>query len=490
MWEKFFTDFSFMENPELSDLRQMAKKDEIPNRYGIPVYHSKIKSRSAKFTEYHYEITPDLETLFQEVFQHYQSRKWIKVERNIGQSPENSFRQLYIVPSEYARLAFMMTHNNFDPVGQKDPDIYIAAFPDWPDRRILVFPNLHFTMILGSDYYGESKMAGLRMAMHIMREERGGIGLHAGSKIYRVKNAQGQLTERGALIFGLSGTGKTTISVNSHNLVAPEGVEILQDDINMLTTKGNSYGTEKNFYVKTDSVSSTPELQDACLAEDAILENVYVSPEGEIDFDNMSISTNGRAVINRRRIPNTSNRIDLPQVNFFLFNTRRYDIPPVGKLTGPAQAAAFFMLGESTITSADDPTRVGETTRVVGFDPFIINKPEKSGNRLYEILSNHPIDVYIVNTGKIGGLDGIKITPEVTLKIVENIARGTIKWQYNEDLGYEIPIEVPGLDLSQFDPYRIYGKEEYKNMMEALRNDRRKHLQQFPDLYDQIKESI
>jgi len=84
MWEKFFTDFSFMENPELSDLRQMAKKDEIPNRYGIPVYHSKIKSRSAKFTEYHYEITPDLETLFQEVFQHYQSRKWIKVERNIG----------------------------------------------------------------------------------------------------------------------------------------------------------------------------------------------------------------------------------------------------------------------------------------------------------------------------------------------------------------------------------------------------------------------
>jgi len=41
---------------------------------------------------------------------------------------------------------------------------------------------LHFTMILGSDYYGESKMAGLRMAMHIMREERGGIGLHAGSK--------------------------------------------------------------------------------------------------------------------------------------------------------------------------------------------------------------------------------------------------------------------------------------------------------------------
>jgi len=47
MWEKFFTDFSFMENPELSDLRQMAKKDEIPNRYGIPVYHSKIKSRSA-----------------------------------------------------------------------------------------------------------------------------------------------------------------------------------------------------------------------------------------------------------------------------------------------------------------------------------------------------------------------------------------------------------------------------------------------------------
>jgi len=60
--------FSFMENPELSDLRQMAKKDEIPNRYGIPVYHSKIKSRSAKFTEYHYEITPDLENFISRGF--------------------------------------------------------------------------------------------------------------------------------------------------------------------------------------------------------------------------------------------------------------------------------------------------------------------------------------------------------------------------------------------------------------------------------------
>jgi len=60
------------------------------------------------------------------------------------------------------------------------------------------------------------------------------------------QECQGQLTERGALIRSVS-TGKTTISVNSHNLVAPEGVEILQDDINMLTTKGNSYGTEKTF---------------------------------------------------------------------------------------------------------------------------------------------------------------------------------------------------------------------------------------------------
>lgn len=490
MWEKFFSDLTYLQNPELPELRELAKKDEVPNRYGIPVYHSKIKSRSAPFTEYHDTVTPDLEKLFQDVLDSYRSRQMIKVERNIGQASENLFRQVYIVPVEYARLAFMMTHNNFDPVGNKEPDIFIAAFPDWPQRRILVFPNLHFTMILGSDYYGESKMAGLRMAMHIMREERGGIGLHAGSKIYHVKDSHGELTEKGTLVFGLSGTGKTTICVNCHKLQPPEGVEILQDDINMLTVRGNSFGTEKNFYVKTDSVNSTPELKEACLSSDAILENVYVSPEGEIDFDNMSISTNGRAVINRKHIPNTSDRIDLPQVNFFLFNTRRYDIPPVGRLTSPAQAAAFFMLGESTITSADDPNRVGETTRVVGFDPFIINEPAKSGNRLYEILKNHPIDVYIVNTGKVGGLDGIKITPEVTLKIVENIARGNIQWQYNDDLGYDIPTDMPDLDLAPFDPYTIYGKDKFHHMMEELREDRRKHLAKFDKLYPEIRESI
>ncbi|NPV88207.1 phosphoenolpyruvate carboxykinase (ATP) [Coprothermobacteraceae bacterium] len=475
MWRKLFTQLAYAVNPELAELRAWAKKDEVPNRYGIPVYHSAVKSRSAKFTEYHYTITPEIAALLDQVFDAYKNRVMVKVERNIGVSPENPFRQVYIVPKEYARLAFMMTHNNFDPAGEREPDIYIAAFPDWPERRILVFPNEHLTVILGSDYYGESKMAGLRMAMHIMREERGGLGLHAGSKVYHIRNANGELVTRGALIFGLSGTGKTTISVNSHGLQPPEGIEILQDDINMLTPRGNAYGTEKNFYVKTDSVSSTRELQEAVLAEDAILENVYVGPNGEIDFDNMTVSTNGRAVINRRRIPNTGDDIDLPRVDFFLFNTRRYDIPPVGRLVSPAQAAAFFMLGESTITSADDPNRVGETTRVVGFDPFIISEPAKSGNRLYDIMKQHSIDVYIVNTGKVGGLEGVKITPEVTLKVVENIARGTIKWSYNEDLGYEVAVEVPGVDLDLYDPYKIYGKDQYKQLAAALREDRRKY---------------
>lgn len=70
-------------------------------------------------------------------------------------------------------------------------DIVTVVIPEWHQRKIIVLPRQRVTYILGSDYYGETKMATLRMAMHLGRETMNALGLHAGSKIIRVNTPRG-----------------------------------------------------------------------------------------------------------------------------------------------------------------------------------------------------------------------------------------------------------------------------------------------------------
>ncbi|MBU1167332.1 phosphoenolpyruvate carboxykinase (ATP), partial [Patescibacteria group bacterium] len=207
---------------------------------------------------------------------------------------------------------------------------------------------------------------------------------------------------------------------------------------------------------------------------------------GGFAFDDVEFCANGRAIIPRFGIPNTDANVDLAKVDAIFFNTRRYDIPVVGRLISPEQAATFFMLGESTQTSAgtEDKSQIGKPMRVVGFDPFIIPPLYKNGQRFYEIIKKNPhIKVYVINTGKVGGIDnGIDITPKITGNSVLEIVRDTVKWKYDENVGYDVPTEIPGLDINKYDPYKIYDNEEYKIMMENLKEDRLRYLKQFPEL--------
>jgi phosphoenolpyruvate carboxykinase (ATP) len=179
-----------------------------------------------------------------------------------------------------------------------------------------------YTYVLGSDYYGEAKMGTLRAAMHLMREHRNGLGLHAASKLFHLRTARGSFT-RGALVFGLSGTGKTTIALNEHGLKGPEGITVLQDDINMLTESGYSYGTEKAFYVKTDSITGQPTLLGAAQLP-KIAENVWVAEDGRLDFDNWTLTTMDEQWSNASLSLHTGGTVvDLPNVDVIFFVTRR-----------------------------------------------------------------------------------------------------------------------------------------------------------------------
>ncbi len=137
--------------------------------------------------------------------------------------PDAGFKRncrLYVT-AEYPRLPLMWGNTLFPPDGG-EPDFTVVTVPEWPEKKVLVFPESGITIILGSDYKGENKKAMLRQIMYWAKKE-GNLGLHAASKILRVKR-NGELRDFGFLLFGLSGTGKTSLSCHSHWLTYPERV--------------------------------------------------------------------------------------------------------------------------------------------------------------------------------------------------------------------------------------------------------------------------
>ena len=156
-----------------------------------------------------------------------------------------------------------------------------------------------------------------------MWKKRGGLGFHAGSKVLRVRTAKGALEDIGFILFGLSGTGKTSLTIHDHGLTGEETVFIRQDDMVMMDERGYCFGTENGFYIKTEGLEPTQKvLYDAAISPNAILENIKVFEDGSVDFTNSELTSNGRAVIKRCEVANTDNRIDIDKANRIVFITR------------------------------------------------------------------------------------------------------------------------------------------------------------------------
>ncbi|MBU1167179.1 phosphoenolpyruvate carboxykinase (ATP), partial [Patescibacteria group bacterium] len=237
--------------PGSFDLALWSKKNSIPNRDNIPVFHSKIKSRNKDGTVDNVNKLPaveqkKIEAVIKKAYKNMWDRDIIAVERIIGAHSEGSMKFRVFVPKEYPQLAYMVYNNFFKAPEDRPIDVTTIMIPDFDEQMTLVDPISKVTFILGSDYYGELKMSLLRMTMHVSREKKKSLGLHAGSKVYWLRDKKKQLKKKGVLIFGLSGTGKTTITTMGHGLKYPERVRIRQDDINIINEEGYCIGTERN----------------------------------------------------------------------------------------------------------------------------------------------------------------------------------------------------------------------------------------------------
>jgi len=495
-----------IDNPSEEILRRLASPEARITAYGSASFITGVRNRSAKFT-YIVEdgVTLGVDqkgmslekanALADEVHRYLTGRQVIRIDRQMGNHPDFSLHCRLYVTAGYARIPLqwrLMLFEPNDPAGE--PDLVSIYVPEWPERVIFCHPEAGVTYILGTDYFGEAKKSFLRMAMYMVKK-RGWLGLHAGSKVLRVRDAGGILREVGFILFGLSGTGKTTLTMHDHELVGEEGVAIRQDDVVMMDGRGYCYGTENGFYIKTEGLDeSQAVLYRAAVSPRAVFENVMVRDDGQVLFDNTELTSNGRGVILRGEVAGTDGRIDLDKAHRIVFITRRNNIiPPVARLTAE-QAAAYFMLGESIETSAGDPSRAGQSKREVGTNPFIVGPEEQEGNRLLEILRANPdMECYLLNTGSVGaGPDfaGEKITIAVSTGILREIARGSIVWQTDPDWGYQVPVKVPGLDLKRYNPAGYYSPAVYRELVEKLRAERRQWLAKYPGLKPEIVRAV
>ena len=140
----------------------------------------------------------------------------------------------------------------------------------------------------------------------------------------------------------------------------------------------------------------------------------------------------------------------LPPVGLLLILNRNENIVPGVARLDRSQAAAYFMLGETTGTSAGGKDEEGKFLRVPGTNPFFPRDMADMGNRMLELLDSHEVQAFVLNTGRVGGGDEHPGSKKVTIPhssaIVQGIVEDTIEWTEDPDFGFEVAAAIPGVD--------------------------------------------
>jgi phosphoenolpyruvate carboxykinase (ATP) len=421
----------------------------------------------------------------------------ILIEGYIGPDPEFQTASALYMERTQANIPAMQQQLYFPKDENWDREftvIYTPGLrcPGKPNERLILVDHENYvTRVFGSDYFGESKMGGLRMWNHLVYQ-RGGLAMHSGLKTF--PDIDGE--EKVAIILGLSGTGKTTTTFRQQLGSLP-----VQDDFNALMPGGTVYTTENGCFAKTFGLDADdePTIYGGTTRPDAWLENTHCAENGDVDFFDDSDTANGRSTFGLENIRHRS-PLNVPPANYMLLLNRNENlIPAVAKLKRE-QAAAYFMLGETKGTSAGGAGEEGKNLRVPGTNPFFFDNDALQGNRLLELLDTMPdLEVYLMNTGRVGGVDGDGRSKKVKIKhssaVVTGIVSGTIEWEEDPDFGYFVAKSLPDFpDPELLRPFTLYERqgrlEEYAGIVESLTAERREYLRSYPGLDESIVNAI
>ncbi|SES64668.1 phosphoenolpyruvate carboxykinase (ATP) [Thorsellia anophelis] len=327
-----------------------------------------------------------------------------------------------------------------------------TTFTDWQKHKLhsenfIAFNITERMQLIGGTWYGGEMKKGLFSMMNYFLPLKGIASMHCSANVGKEKGDV-------ALFFGLSGTGKTTLSTDSKRLLIGDDEHGWDDD--------GVFNFEGGCYAKTIKLSkeAEPDIFNA-IRRDALLENVVVDSNGKIDFNDASKTENTRVsypIYHIENIVKPSSRAGHAKKVIFLTADAFGVLPPVSKLT-PEQTQYHFLSG---FTAKLAGTERGITQPTPTFSScfgaaFLSLHPTVYAKTLVNRMNNANATAYLVNTGWDG--TGKRISLKVTRAIIDAILSGELDESEDEVLpifNLKIPKSLEGIESKLLDPRLSY----------------------------------
>jgi phosphoenolpyruvate carboxykinase (ATP) len=276
-----------------------------------------------------------------------------------------------------------------------------------------------------------------------------------------------------AVFFGLSGTGKTTLSADPKRI-------LLGDDEHGWSEDG-VFNFEGGCYAKTIRLSkeAEPEIWDASNRFGTVLENVILDEKTRVpDFDNGKLTENTRSAYPIEFISNASKTgtAGHPK-NIVMLTADAFGImPPIAKLS-PSQAMYHFLSGYTAKVAGTEKGMGNEpqaTFSTCFGAPFMPRHPSVYGNLLRQLIAKHNVDCWLVNTGWTGGKFGTgrRMPIKATRALLDAALSGKLKHQQmrvDPTFGFEVPLALEGVDPAILNPRETWAdKAAYDAQAKAL----------------------
>ena len=358
------------------------------------------------------------------------------------------------------------------------------ADPEVDGTRQHNFAILNFTrkvaLIGGTGYTGEIKKGIFSALNFILPVYKKTLPMHCSANVGKHGDT--------AIFFGLSGTGKTTLSTDPDR-------SLIGDDEHGWTEENTVFNFEGGCYAKVINLSQEQEPEIfAAIKKGAILENVVLDKEGVIDFGDTSITQNTRVSYPIYHIDN----IQKPSIgkntkNIFFLTADAFGVlPPISKLT-PNQAAYHFISGYTAKVAG---TEAGVTEPTPSFSacfgaPFMPLHPTKYAEMLSKKMQETGVNVWLINTGWSGGQYGVgkRMPLKYTRAMISAVLNGDLGSYKYEDyhihsvFGVAQPRTCPGVPSELLSPRATWNNDEaYYKTAFKLSNAFRENFTQFEEV--------
>jgi len=439
-------------------------------------------------------ISPEIfNSLYKKVIDYLKTKEELFVFRGFAGADKDSRLSLQVI-NEYA-WHNLFAHQLFirpseEELSSHEAQFTIVSAPTFKadpavdgtssETFIIVSMEQRIILIGGTEYAGEMKKS-IFSIMNYLLPEQGILPMHCSANV----GEQGDV----ALFFGLSGTGKTTLSADPDR-------KLIGDDEHGWSDNG-VFNIEGGCYAKAINLTheNEPQIYDA-IRFGSVLENVVVDPETrEADYDDISLTENTRAAYPLQAIDNIVDPsvAGHPKTIIFLTADAFGVLPPISKLT-KEQAMYHFLSG---FTSKLAGTERGITSPQATFStcfgsPFLPLPATVYAEMLGKKIDEHNSQVFLVNTGWTGGEYGVgsRMKLSYTRAMVRAALEGKlddVETDKGSVFGLEIPKQVPGVPSDVLNPRDAWAdKEAYDKKAKELADQFRENFNKFGNVSDEI----